>query len=106
MPDEAGPVIVRLLSVIFGNVLVNLIVPVTLKLIVLLPVPAAQPFTVVLVLAAVIAARRVQLTTVPLSASELTVIIAACAAVLSISANAMVIPTARALRIPKSPRFR
>jgi hypothetical protein len=43
MPGEAGPVIVRLLSVISGNVFSSAMVPVTLKTIVSWPFPAAQP---------------------------------------------------------------
>ncbi len=57
------PSIVKLPGEVFaigGSVLLNVIVPLTLKLIVSLPVPAAHPFTAVSVLAAVIASRRAQ----------------------------------------------
>ena len=79
MPREAGPLIVRRLSVTAGNVLSSEIVPVTRgeKLIVSLPLPAAQPFVAVIVFAAVIASRRTQRRGAPVSANESTVIVAA-----------------------------
>src|SRR6516165_9625127 len=87
MPGEGGPLIVSRLSVICGNVLASVIVPVTLNRIVSLPVPAVQPFVAVLVFAAVIASRKAQIPFAPGSASELTTIVAAPAAVLSVSAR-------------------
>ena len=71
--------IVREASVTAGRVLASRIVPVTVKLIVSLAVPAAQPFVAVFVLAAVIASRKTQMPGAPGSSSELTVIVAACA---------------------------
>ena len=78
---------VSLLSLTSGNVLVSAIVPVTLKLIVSLPLPALQPLTRVWLFAAVIASREAQIPDIPGSASELTVIVAAPAAVLSATAR-------------------
>ena len=64
-----------------------MIVPATLKLIASLPVPAAQPFVVVMVFAAVIASRKAQIPGAPGSASELTTIVAARAEVLTVVAR-------------------
>lgn len=81
MPREAGPLIVRRLSVTSGNVLISTTVPVMRgrKLIVSVQPPAAQPFVAVFVFAAVMASRRVQMPDAPGSASELTVMFAASA---------------------------
>jgi hypothetical protein len=99
MPGEAGPLIVSILSVTFGSVLASVIVPLMLKFIVSLPVPAAQPFIAVIVFAAVIASRNTQMPGAPVSASELTVIAAAPADVLNASAKVTTIGATSATRI-------
>src|SRR5262249_4569497 len=86
-------------SVIVGNVLARATVPVTENRIVSLPVPATQLLVAVLLLAAVIASRSVQMPGVPISASEFTVIVAARAAVLRTSTKAATMPTAGTARI-------
>ncbi len=77
MPGEVvGPVMVKLASVIVGNVLTSEIVPMTLKLMVSVPVPGVVQVDpdVGLPLAALIASRRLQLLATPLlSFSVLTV---------------------------------
>src|ERR1039457_2446662 len=59
---------------IAGSVLPIVIVPLTMKLMVSVPVPAAHPFTATRVLAAVIASRRAQTPAEPGSAVVLTII--------------------------------
>ena len=104
-PGEAGPLIVRCVAITAGKVLANVIVPVTLKLIVSLPVPAAQAFVAVLVLAAVIASRSTHTPLLPASASELTKIVAASAAVARVggSAGAVFRAPGTGLKTPVSP---
>ena len=99
MPGDAGPLIVSTRPVICGNVLANEIVPATLNPIVSLPLPAAQPFVAVSVFAAVIASRRTQMPGAPVSASEVTAIVAARAVVLKVSAKATAIAAASTARI-------
>jgi hypothetical protein len=71
-----GPRMLRL-PTIAGSALVKVIVPVTLNLIVSLPVPAGHPFVAVMVFAAVIASRNAHMPGAPGSAGELTVMVAA-----------------------------
>jgi hypothetical protein len=68
-----------------------------------LPVPAAQPLVAVIVFAAVIASRKTQMPGAPISASESTVIVAACTVALSINVSAATIPAAKVLHILNSP---
>ncbi len=81
MPGEPlGPVMVRL-PVIVGSVPANVTVPVTLNTMLSWPLPALQLLVAVLVFAAVIASRRLQVPAGPVgSAKVLTVIVAARAA--------------------------
>jgi hypothetical protein len=65
-------------------------------------VEAARPFVAVIVLAAVIASRKTQLLAVPLSASELTVMVSARAAVLGASAKAVAITDTSTARMRHS----
>jgi hypothetical protein len=58
-----------------------------------------HPFVAAIVLAAVIASRKTHMPAAPVSASELTVIVAACAAVLKVSAKATAIAAASTARI-------
>ena len=62
-------------------------VPLTLKLMVSLPLPALQPLTRAWLLAAVMASRKAQMPGAPGSASELTTIVAARAVVLKVTAR-------------------
>ncbi len=77
--DVVGPMMVRF-PAIAGKVALSVILPMTLNLIVSVPVPAAQPFVGAFALAAVIASRNAQMPGAPGSAVELTVMVAARAA--------------------------
>jgi len=93
-----GPRMARL-PTIAGSTLATLIVPTTPNFMLSMPLPAAQPFVALMVLAAVIASRRTQMPGAPVSASELTVIVVARAAVLSASAKATAIAAVSTTRI-------
>ena len=66
-----------------------------------LPLPALQPLTRVWLFAAVIASRKAQMPAAPGSASELTVIVAAPAAVLSATARATATAAISNVRTPE-----